>query len=100
MLSLRCLRVVSGPRVLLLDPDAIRVARFSRWLKKGHRCSHGGADPLACVESLERVVEERRIDVVPPTALAIIKLRRQGAAGVDAPLDPWAVSEADYGSRL
>lgn len=57
----------AGYHLEVLDPDAICVARFSRWVKRVHRCPHAGADPLAYVESLGRVVEERRIDVVLPT---------------------------------
>lgn len=56
-----------GYHLEVLDPDPICVTRFSRWVRKVHRCPHAGADPLAYVESLGRVVEERRIDVVLPT---------------------------------
>jgi hypothetical protein len=50
-----------------LDPDPLCVARFSRWIRKVHRCPPSGADPLGYLEVVKSVVAERRIDVVLPT---------------------------------
>jgi hypothetical protein len=57
----------AGYHLEVLDPDAICLARFSRWVRKVHRCPHAGVDPLAYLEVLGAVVAERRIDVVLPT---------------------------------
>ncbi len=56
-----------GYRLEVLDADPLCVARFSRWVRRVHRCPPAGADPLAYLRTLERVVFERGIDVVLPT---------------------------------
>lgn len=56
-----------GYELEVLDADPLCVARFSRWVRRVHRCPPAGADPLAYVRTLERVVAERGIDVVLPT---------------------------------
>lgn len=56
-----------GHHLEVLDPDAFCLARFSRWVAKVHRCPHAGADPLAYVDALGKVVAARGIDVVLPT---------------------------------
>ena len=57
----------AGYHVEALDPDRVCVARFSRWVRRVHRCPLAGDDPLAYLRTLERVVAERSIDVVLPT---------------------------------
>jgi hypothetical protein len=57
----------AGHHLEVLDPDALCLARFSRWVSKVHRGPHAGADPLAYVETLGEVAQERGIDVVLPT---------------------------------
>jgi hypothetical protein len=57
----------AGYRLELLDPDGLCLARFSRWVRKVHRCPHAGADPLGYLDRLDEVVAQRRIDVVLPT---------------------------------
>jgi glutathione synthase/RimK-type ligase-like ATP-grasp enzyme len=57
----------AGYELELLDPDALCLARFSRWARKVHRCPHAGADPLGYLDRLDEVVAQRRIDVVLPT---------------------------------
>lgn len=57
----------AGYHLEVLDPDAMCLARFSRWVRRVHRCPHAGADPLAYLEALGRVAAGRRIDVVLPT---------------------------------
>jgi len=56
-----------GHHLEVLDPDRLCLARFSRWVRKVHRCPHAGADPLAYINALGEVVGERGIDVVLPT---------------------------------
>ena len=41
--------------------------RFSRWMRRVHRCPPSGADPLGYLQTLEQVVARRGIDVVLPT---------------------------------
>lgn len=57
----------AGHHLEVLDPDPLCLARFSRWVSRVHRCPHAGADPLAYIDALGRVVAERRIDAVLPT---------------------------------
>ena len=63
---LTCLGPV-GYHVEALDPDPLCLARFSRWMRKVHRCPRSGADPVGYLEVVKRVAAERRIDVVLPT---------------------------------
>ncbi len=56
-----------GYHLETLDPDPLPIARFSRWMRRVHRCPRPGADPLGYLEAVRRVVAERRIDVVLPT---------------------------------
>lgn len=56
-----------GYHLEALDPDPLCIARFSRWMRRIHRCPRSGADPLGYLEAVKRVVAERRIDVVLPT---------------------------------
>jgi hypothetical protein len=56
-----------GFKVEVLDSDPLCLVRFSRWVRKVHRCPRSGADPLGYLEFLKQVVAERQIDVVLPT---------------------------------
>lgn len=59
-----------GPRgyqLEVLDPDAVCLTRFSRWVHKLHRCPHAGTDPLGYLLRLGEVVADRAIDAVLPT---------------------------------
>jgi hypothetical protein len=56
-----------GWHLEVLDPEPLCVARFSRWVRRVHRCPPAGANPLGYLEALEGVVTERRIDAVLPT---------------------------------
>ena len=57
----------AGYHVEALDPDALCIARFSRWMRKVHACPRSGTDPLGYLEVLKQIVAERLIDVVLPT---------------------------------
>jgi biotin carboxylase len=57
----------AGYHVEVLDSDPLCIARFSRWASRVHRVPAASLEPLAYLESLRRVVEERKIDVVLPT---------------------------------
>ena len=56
-----------GCDIDVLDSGAWCLARASRWVRKIHVCPPAALDPRGYLESLERVVAERRIDVVLPT---------------------------------
>jgi hypothetical protein len=57
----------TGLHLEVVDPDPLCLVRFSRWVRKVHRCPRSGADPLGYLEFVKRVVAERQIDVVLPT---------------------------------
>lgn len=57
----------AGYHVEVLDPDPLCIARFSRFTARVHCAPAGALDPLGYLESLRRVVAERKIDVVLPT---------------------------------
>lgn len=57
----------AGYHLEVLDPDPLCLVRFSRWVRRVHRCPHAGADPLGYVQTLARIVAGRGIDVVLPT---------------------------------
>jgi hypothetical protein len=57
----------AGYHVEALDPDRLCIDRFSRWIRKVHRCPRPGTDPVGYLDAVRRVVRERRIDVVLPT---------------------------------
>jgi len=57
----------AGYHVEALDPDALCIARFSRWMRKVHSCPRSGTDPVGYLQVLRQVVADRRIDVVLPT---------------------------------
>lgn len=88
----------AGYHLEVLDPDAMCLARFSRWVRKVHRCPRAGADPMTYLQTLGTVVAERRIDVVLPTheqAWLLATARPLWAAGVRV-----AVAEAAAFERV
>ncbi|MDR0360997.1 MAG: carbamoyl-phosphate-synthetase [bacterium] len=56
-----------GHHLEVLDPDRFCLARFSRWVRRVHRCPPGNTDPLGYVQALGSVVDARSIEVVLPT---------------------------------
>ena len=56
-----------GYHLEALDPDPFCIARFSRWMRRVHRCPRSGTDPLGYLEAVKRVAAERRIEVVLAT---------------------------------
>jgi hypothetical protein len=57
----------AGYHLEVLDPDPVCLARWSRWVRKVHRCPHSGTAPRHWLERVKQLVAERRIDVVLPT---------------------------------
>jgi hypothetical protein len=64
--TVTCLGPV-GYHLEALDPDPLCIARFSRWVRKVHRCPRPGVDPLGYLEAVRDVSAEREIDVLLPT---------------------------------
>jgi hypothetical protein len=64
--TVTCLGPV-GYQLEALDPDPLCIARFSRWVRKVHRCPPSGVDPLGYLEVLRKVAADRGIDVLLPT---------------------------------
>src|ERR1700733_3290123 len=76
----------AGYHIEVLDPDPLCLARWSRWVRKVHRCPRPGGEPLDWLELVKHLVVERRIDVVLPTheqagLFAPAAARRAGGAG-------------------
>jgi hypothetical protein len=63
---LTCLGPV-GHHVEALDSDPLCIARFSRWIRRIHRCPRSGTNPVGYLDVLKQAVADRRIDVVLPT---------------------------------
>ncbi len=57
----------AGYHLEVLDPDSVCIARFSRWVRRVHRCPSAGADPLGYLNAIRAVASDRRIDVLLPT---------------------------------
>jgi carbamoylphosphate synthase large subunit len=87
----------AGYHVEVLDPDPLCIARFSRWASRVHRAPAAALDPLAYLESLRRVVEERKIDVVLPTHEQAWLFAAASRALSDVPV---AVAEIDAFDRV
>src|SRR6056297_1898552 len=51
----------------VLDPDPICQGRFSRFVRRFHRCPAYGKDPLGYLAALQRRVESGTYDVLIPT---------------------------------
>ena len=57
----------AGHHIEVLDSDPMCLARFSRWVRRLHRCPRSGDDPVGYLSALEGVAADRGIDVVLPT---------------------------------
>lgn len=57
----------AGYQLEVLDPDPLCIARFSRWVRKVHRCPPSGTDPLGYLETVRAVAAADRVDVLLPT---------------------------------
>jgi len=68
----------SGHHVEICDPDPHCIARFSRFVRKFHRCPGMGVDPQGYVAFMRELVATRRFDVLLPIheqGLALAKVR-------------------------
>jgi predicted ATP-grasp superfamily ATP-dependent carboligase len=57
---------LAGHAVEICDPDAHCLARFSRFLRRYHRCPGLARDPVAFLAFIEKLVATRRFDVLLP----------------------------------
>ncbi len=51
----------------LTDPDPFCVARWSRWVRRVHRCPPAGSDPSGYLDVVRRLLDNDRCDVLLPT---------------------------------
>jgi carbamoylphosphate synthase large subunit len=57
---------VAGHRVDLCDPEPLCLGRFSRFVRRVHRCPSSGGDPIGYLRFLKRLLERERYDVLFP----------------------------------
>jgi predicted ATP-grasp superfamily ATP-dependent carboligase len=57
---------LAGHVVEVCDPDAHCLARFSRWVRKFHRCPGLARQPAAFLAFIEKLLATRRFDVLLP----------------------------------
>ena len=57
----------AGYHLEVIDPDPLCIVRFSRWVRKVHRCPPPGTDPLGYLDTVRAVAADRRIDELLPT---------------------------------
>src|SRR5436305_2257712 len=58
---------LSGHHVEVCDPSPWCLARFSRWVRRFHRCPGLRTDPAGYLAFVERLIETGRFDVLLPT---------------------------------
>jgi predicted ATP-grasp superfamily ATP-dependent carboligase len=81
---------LAGHVVEVCDPDAHCLARFSRWVKKFHRCPGLAKDPAGFLAFIEKLLATQRFDVLLPIheqgyLLARAMPRLQARAGIALP---------------
>jgi hypothetical protein len=58
---------LSGHRIEVCDPSPVCLARFSRFVRKFHRCPPMRDDPAGYLAFVEKLLAEKRFDVLLPT---------------------------------
>ena len=98
---------LSGHHVEVCDPSLWCLARFSRWVRKFHRCPGLRTDPAGYLAFLERLVETGHFDVLLPTheqgfLFARVRQRLEGRIGLALPgFDSYRTAHSKAGfSRL
>jgi predicted ATP-grasp superfamily ATP-dependent carboligase len=81
---------LTGHLVEVCDPDAHCLARFSRWVRRFHRCPGLAKDPAGFLAFIETLLARRRFDVLLPTheqgyLLARAQQRLQADVGIALP---------------
>jgi hypothetical protein len=77
----------AGHHIEVLDPNPACICRFSRWVKRVHRCPAPGTDPLGYLDAINALLARRAFDVLLPTheqawLFAVAKPRLDPAAHV------------------
>ncbi|MCB2177617.1 MAG: carbamoyl-phosphate-synthetase [Actinomycetales bacterium] len=57
---------LAGYRVDVCDPNPACLARFSRFVRRVHRCPVSGRDPVGYLRAVSRLLAEHRYDVLLP----------------------------------
>ena len=98
---------LSGHHVEVCDPSLWCLARFSRFVRKFHRCPGLRTDPAGYLAFLERLVETGHFDVLLPTheqgfLFARVRQRLEGRIGLALPgFDSYRTAHSKAGfSRL
>src|SRR3977135_3619329 len=81
---------LSGHLVEVCDPSPYCLARYSRFVRKFHRCPGLRADPAGFLAFVEQLLSNRRFDVLLPTheqgfLFARARQRLQGRVGFALP---------------
>jgi predicted ATP-grasp superfamily ATP-dependent carboligase len=81
---------LKGHVVEICDPDAHSLARFSRFVRKFHRCPGLAKDPAAFLAFIEKLLATRRFDVLLPIheqgfLLARAQARIKASVGIALP---------------
>ncbi|MBR1228118.1 MULTISPECIES: hypothetical protein [unclassified Bradyrhizobium] len=81
---------LSGHHVEVCDPSAHCLARFSRFVRKFHRCPGLRTDPAGFLAFVEQLLARERFDVLLPTheqgfLFARMRARLEGRTGVALP---------------
>lgn len=98
---------LSGHHVEVCDPSPWCLARFSRWVRRFHRCPGLRTDPAGYLAFVERLIETGRFDVLLPTheqgfLFARVRRRLDGCIGLALPgFDSYRTAHSKAGfSRL
>jgi predicted ATP-grasp superfamily ATP-dependent carboligase len=81
---------LSGHHVEVCDPSPWCLARFSRWVRRFHRCPGLRTDPAGYLAFVERLLDTGRFDVLLPTheqgfLFARVRPRLEGRIGLALP---------------
>jgi predicted ATP-grasp superfamily ATP-dependent carboligase len=98
---------LSGHHVEVCDPSPWCLARFSRWVRRFHRCPGLRTDPAGYLAFVERLLETGSFDVLLPTheqgfLFARVQQRLEGRIGLALPgFDSYRTAHSKAGfSRL
>lgn len=98
---------LSGHHVEVCDPSPWCLSRFSRFVRKFHRCPGLRTDPAGYLTFVERLIEAGRFDVLLPTheqgfLFARVRQRLEGRIGLALPeFDSYRTAHSKAGfSRL
>jgi predicted ATP-grasp superfamily ATP-dependent carboligase len=91
---------LAGCHVEVCDPDPLCLARFSRFVRRVHRCPHFGSDPTGYDAFVRELLTRQRYDVLYPAHEQVYLFARRHRAFarlVGLPVPPFAAIEAVQG---